>query len=262
MTITTANIDIGDLPNDGTGDPLRTAFDKINENFALLAEGQVTGPNGSFQFNANGVPNGTANFAYVSSNNTIQLGANVTVISDISIGNASNAVTNLYVGNAGLRIGGVKVTENANILSFPINVLPSVKASLAVNDVLADGKVAANVSLRAANIVMSDIEFTTSNNDANQTIYSFDSSTFRSGIFKIKSNESSSNNSQYATLAVNKSPDNNGVQYSVYGTVFVNNPVTNYEVGIEFGIIQIKVSPIPNISVTHNLSFVSDDTGI
>lgn len=262
MTITTANIDIGDLPNDGTGDPLRYAFEKINENFALLAEGQVTGPDGSFQFNDGGVPNGTANFAYVSSNNTVQLGANVAITGSISIGNTSNAVTNLYVGSTGLRIGGVKVTENANIISFPVNVLPTLKASLAVNDVLADGKVAANVSVRAGNTVISDLQEVTSNNDANQVIYTFDSSTFRSGIFNIKSVESSSNNSQYATVAVNKSPDNNGVKYSVYGTVFVNNPVTNYNVDLQYGYVRIMVSPIPNITVTHTLSQISDNIGL
>ena len=29
-------IDIGDLPNDGTGDPLRVAFQKINTNFESI----------------------------------------------------------------------------------------------------------------------------------------------------------------------------------------------------------------------------------
>lgn len=29
-------INVGTLPNDGTGDPLRTAFDKINNNFSNI----------------------------------------------------------------------------------------------------------------------------------------------------------------------------------------------------------------------------------
>ena len=32
-------INIGSAPDDGTGDPLRTAFDKINDNFAELNAG-------------------------------------------------------------------------------------------------------------------------------------------------------------------------------------------------------------------------------
>lgn len=36
-----ANVDIGNAPADGTGDPLRTAFSKINQNFANIASGQI-----------------------------------------------------------------------------------------------------------------------------------------------------------------------------------------------------------------------------
>jgi hypothetical protein len=35
-------INIGTIPNDGTGDPLRTAFDKTNDNFALAVEGPAS----------------------------------------------------------------------------------------------------------------------------------------------------------------------------------------------------------------------------
>ena len=34
-----ANVYIGSAPNDGTGDPLRNAFDKINHNFSNIAGG-------------------------------------------------------------------------------------------------------------------------------------------------------------------------------------------------------------------------------
>ena len=44
-------IDIGALANDGTGDPLRVAFDKINNNFTqLYGTSSVDGPNGAVQF--------------------------------------------------------------------------------------------------------------------------------------------------------------------------------------------------------------------
>jgi hypothetical protein len=42
MAINTVNI--GNIPNDGTGDDLRTAFDKINGNFAALGLAQGSGP--------------------------------------------------------------------------------------------------------------------------------------------------------------------------------------------------------------------------
>ena len=36
-----ANVNIGTSPGDGTGDPLRTAFNTINNNFANIANGSV-----------------------------------------------------------------------------------------------------------------------------------------------------------------------------------------------------------------------------
>ena len=36
---TFANVYIGSAPNDGTGDPIRNAFDKINHNFSNIAGG-------------------------------------------------------------------------------------------------------------------------------------------------------------------------------------------------------------------------------
>ena len=36
-------INIGTLPNDGTGDPLRTAYDKCNDNFTELYAALVSG---------------------------------------------------------------------------------------------------------------------------------------------------------------------------------------------------------------------------
>ena len=40
-----ANVNIGTTAGDGTGDPLRLAFTKINQNFANVAGGQVTAAN-------------------------------------------------------------------------------------------------------------------------------------------------------------------------------------------------------------------------
>jgi ABC-type transporter Mla subunit MlaD len=40
-----ANVNVGTTASDGTGDPLRLAFTKINTNFANIASGQVTSAN-------------------------------------------------------------------------------------------------------------------------------------------------------------------------------------------------------------------------
>lgn len=45
---TFANVNIGNSASDGTGDPLRVAFNKINQNFANVATGGVTAANISY----------------------------------------------------------------------------------------------------------------------------------------------------------------------------------------------------------------------
>ena len=44
-------INVGELPNDGSGDPLRLAFQKINENFtSIFSVGAASGQDGQFQY--------------------------------------------------------------------------------------------------------------------------------------------------------------------------------------------------------------------
>ena len=253
MAITVANIDIGDLPNDGTGDPLRIAFEKINQNFVDLANGLPAGPNGSFQFNANGESQGTANFTYIEANNTITLSSNILPTGNVTMGTVSNTIANLYVGNSGFYLGNINVVESGNILSFPVRVLPSVKASFAINNLNADGNLTANGSLTVNGFTLDGFSANTSNNDANQVIFEYPATTFKTATFQLKSIQG--NNSQTATIAVNKNPNNNSVSFSVYGTIFIGPSLTNYEVDVGYGNVRLMLSPLLNISMQHSGSY-------
>ena len=253
MTITVANIDIGDLPNDGTGDPLRIAFEKINQNFIDLANGLPAGPEGSFQYNANGESNGTANFTYVEANNTITLGANILPTSNVTIGTISNTVANLYMGNSGFYVGNINVVESGNILSFPVRVLPSTKASFAINNLNADGNITANGTLNVSGLNLGSFSANTSNNSANQIIFEYPATSFKSGKIQLKTVQN--NNAQTATIDITKSPTNATASFSVYGTIFVGTTLTNYEVDIGYGNIRLMVSPLLNINMIHEGSF-------
>lgn len=255
MTITTANIDIGSLPNDGTGDPLRTAFEKINDNFLLLEELAPQGPEGAFQFYEDGIPNGTANFTYVSSNNSIELGANVQILGDVSLGNTSNRLSNLYVSNTAFYLGNINIQESGNVISFPISVLPTNKASLAVDDLLADGNVTASGKLQSANLSISELQVATSNNASNQVLFQIPATLFRNGLVYVHSREVNANNSQSVTLAINKNNNNNTVGYSVYGTVFVGTTLTDYDVDIGYGNVRVMVNPLLNTPMVHTVSY-------
>lgn len=114
-------IDVGSVANDGTGDPLRTAYQKINDNFtevfntSNIANGSssiTVAQNGNISMTANGV----ANVMVVSS-------SGVSIIGDLAVtGNAVlsgnilgdrivNGTTSIDIqspgGNANISIGGV-----------------------------------------------------------------------------------------------------------------------------------------------------------
>lgn len=256
MAITTANIDIGDLPNDGTGDPLRTAFEKINENFAELLGGLPEGPEGSFQFNDNGNSLGTANFAYVASNNTIQLGSNIAPIANVTIGTATNKIAGLYLGNTSLKLGNVSVNEIDNTISFPLTVLPSVKASIAVNNITSDGNVTVGDTLVVGATTTKTVQAITTTNAPNQPIVEILESEFGIGTFKINSRENASNNSQSATVVAYKSNTGLGIRYIVSDTIFIGASYINYNVFLDgYGNVQLAVSPTLNTTFTHTINY-------
>jgi len=80
-----STIDIGQLVNDGTGDDLRTAFDKVNDNFVDLnarfpraANGENLGPSGEGIFESSS--NSTLSFKKLIGGDNISLTSNVTGI--------------------------------------------------------------------------------------------------------------------------------------------------------------------------------------
>jgi hypothetical protein len=93
-----ANILIGELPNDGTGDPLRVAFSKINNNFANLQTlTDPEGPIGAFQFKtaevignvtSNGI-SGSSALTYANSN--VRLGTNLIPTANVDIGSPAKS---------------------------------------------------------------------------------------------------------------------------------------------------------------------------
>lgn len=249
-------VDIGTLPNDGTGDPLRVAFDKINQNFANVAQLGPTGPEGSFQFNNAGFPLGTANFAYDSDNNIISIGGNLIPTNNaVNIGGPDDRIANIYLSNVGLTLGNITLSEDGNTISFPKSVLPSENASLIVNDLTTDGNITVGGAL-LLNGQMTDVfDIVTTDNAAAQVIFQTPATGFNNGRFQITSRESSSLNSQTVTLVVNKRNNNTSVSMSAFGTVFVGSPVTRYDADVAFGNVRVMVSPIPNTLLTHTVAY-------
>lgn len=247
MTTQVFPVDLGELPNDGTGDPLRVAFAKINDNFDYLANLAPNGPEGAVQFIRDGVSGGDANLIFNETDGNLESGLNIIPLTDLGsdIGASDRRFGNIYVGGAD--IGNVSISESGNTLTFSLN--GGGAGNIEVNSITASG------SFILDNEEHSTIEVTTTTNQANQIVFERSVMEFDNGTFTITSRDVATHDAQKVILDVVKNTTNLGVKFVAYGTVFVGGPLTRYNVDVSFGNIRVMVSPMLNTEILHSIAY-------
>lgn len=257
-------IDIGVIANDGTGDPLRVAFDKINNNFTELYKGSsVTGPNGAVQFAlANTAGNvvtyeleSSANFIYNASGNALSMTGNLVPQNpnSINLGTPANTIGNLYLSNSGYRIGNLTVNEVEGTVNFTVTGSMTTMGGLNVGDI--NAKVVTLTELIYANTALKGAVARTVGNAPNQLLLSIPEAEIVSGKFDIKSQSANTPNNQSATMVINKNSSGTNVRFNVSGTTFNGSPLTSYNVDVVFGQVRILVNPLVTDTIDHTLSY-------
>jgi hypothetical protein len=253
-------INVGELPNDGTGDPVRVAFIKINNNFSAVS-GTISpsGVNGSIQFknvvqiNANTFSNtltGSSNFKFISSTNTLNVEGKIVPLTDsgLQIGEPDKRISNLYLTSDALKIGNIEVTEVDNFLNFSIAGSDD-KPSFNFGNLVVESNISYSNSKFSSTIA------TTTTDGENITILSIPLSDLKTGIFNISSRRFSSVDSQSATIEVHVNNLGTSVRHTVYGTMFVGNVLTTYDVSINTGNVELKVSPFYDATIDHTIDY-------
>ena len=267
-------INVGVLPNDGTGDPLRIAFDKINNNFASIPLLNQGGPNGALQFNNAGLSGGIANLVLDVPTNTLRVDTDIVPLTSnvVDIGSDPKRIANLWLSKQNsFHIGGVSLAENANIVSFYPTGNNLQTADLQVGNIYATGDLIAignvtstgNISINGGiglngGITVNSANVTTTTNTANQVIYEIPVSTVTTVRFQITSSVQANNDAQTASISVTKRNDGITAKHAVFGTLFTGNAVTRYNVDVAYGNIRLMVSPIPNTEILHIFSYQGD----
>jgi hypothetical protein len=180
-------VDVGAQPDDGTGDPLRTAYIKINNNFAQLQKfGTTKISNGSSNINipyADGaIYAGVSNVSNVLTITTTGVtGSNLTATGNVValtnfVGNgyyltninSSRAVTN---GNSNLSIpitnGNVNTVSNGNLTLEVADRLVTIYGDL---NITGNATIAGNITRNSISYGSSFLGFGTPNGNANVTI--------------------------------------------------------------------------------------------
>jgi uncharacterized coiled-coil protein SlyX len=162
-------VNVGTSASDGTGDDLRVAFTKINENFDELYSGNVNvvaanvlvysvaGRTGNVVLTVNDIAGGVSK-AYVDSSISANI-ANVTGATFNSI-NANVLAANLVISNHSSRINSLESNSAAQALQ--INSLVSVKANISYVDTsidlaLSNSAIAANLSVINSNVTAANL---------------------------------------------------------------------------------------------------------
>lgn len=272
MSVQVELIDIGALANDGTGDPLRVAFDKINNNFSTLSALSFPNPGlpaGSFQYTDGTNFLGAANLVYDSSNNKVKLGTNLAINSgaNVTFASKTDPIHQIFVSNTGITMGNVIMAESSNTISFSVYGHPGTKISLAgLNDIqvsgniITSGNVALGNSLAYGNTIVGSYSIDTPDNTLNQVIYESPAANITSATFKITSIKATPTHyTQYAIVEATRPTDAASIKYVVHSTIFTGSPVTTYNVDIHFGNVRVMVSPQFNDTITHLVSYELDN---
>jgi len=121
MPYTISNVNIGSSANDGTGDPIRTAFDKINKNIANVYAIAITGGGG-------GGGNGYATIAYVDSVaavNLTNLNNALNSVYAVNLTNLNNAINTVYavnLNNLNNALANIQIVNLSNLGNALANI--------------------------------------------------------------------------------------------------------------------------------------------
>jgi len=236
-------INTGDLPNDGSGDPLRLAFDKINNNFANLfaitaVEGELIPVEELVDEQISGnVFSGNINIGLVANNVYYTLPDSATPVQ------VAQFDTFAYVANLITPTGPYGAQEYINI---------GAQANDGEGDPL-------RTAFAKINNNFSNLFFTTTSTsntftvglDTNQVIYETSANTFSQARFQIRSSDPGTDDMQDITITASITNNLAGVRFTGYGTLFEGNPLCRYDMDVLDGNVRLLINPIKDAVILH-----------
>lgn len=237
--MTTEIIDVGDLPNDGTGDPLRVAFEKINNNFSELMSL---------------VP--TANVELVDPEQFID--PDILETPGGFSGNITIHANNLYVGST---LPAIADDPTMKMLEYTIPIGPFgnqqyINIGATANDGTGDPL---RVAFEKINNNFSNLFFVGTNTyttysvglTPSQLICSIPVNTFTQGNFQVRSSITGTIDSQDIMISAQILNSGTGVKYTGYATTFNGNAVTRYSMDVADGNVNLYADPLIDDVILH-----------
>jgi len=235
-------IDTGEVPNDGSGDPLRLAFDKINNNFANLF---ALAPAASIELvDPSQFPDDSSN----SSNSNFS-------------GNITINANNIYLGSS---VPAIQEDPTALMLTFTQPIGPYynqeyINVGATPNDGTGDPLRTAFEKINNNFSNLFYVGTVTSSTYSigltpNQVVFETPANMFSQASFQIRSSDTGRPDSQDITITAQISNDSSNVKYTGYGTTFFGNALTRYNMDVFDGNVRLMVNPIVDQVLLHFIS--------
>ena len=239
-------IDTGSVPNDGSGDPLREAFNKINNNFANLFT--LTGSNTELVEIVN--PFNETTESSVSNTNTLNIG-NV-------------YITNTFDSKSSLTITPSKPLSVPTPLESspgPYGEQEYINIGATPNDGNGDPlRVAFNkINNNFSNLFLTATTTSTAYTlgiTSNQVIFEIPTTQFYQGQFQIRSSDPGTPDMQDITLSSSITNNLAGVRFSGHSTLFQGNAICRYDMDVVGGNVRVLINPLVNVVLEHFISAV------
>lgn len=239
-------IDTGSVPNDGSGDPLREAFNKINNNFANLFT--LTGSNTELVEIVN--PFNETTESSVSNTNTLNIG-NV-------------YITNTFDSKSSLTITPTKplsVPTPLELSTGPYGEQEYINIGATPNDGNGDPlRVAFNkINNNFSNLFLTATTISTAYTlgiTSNQVIFEIPTTQFYQGQFQIRSSDPGTPDMQDITLSSSITNNLAGVRFSGHSTLFQGNAICRYDMDVVGGNVRVLINPLVNVVLEHFISAV------
>lgn len=278
-------IETGETPNDGSGDPLRTAFDKINNNFANLFTLTTGNPeilqliddtgNESLGNSLNQINRMIVNLVSLAANNNVSNSTSTGNINTIN-NNINMTITNTFDSKANnpviirqkqkatklATLSSIETTTSSLTLDTNTTTYGSqeyINIGETPNDGNGDplrvafGKINNNFTNLFLTTTTTSTAYT-SGNAQNQVILEVPITNFYQGEFQIRSSDSGTPDMQDITLTASITNNLDGVRFSGHSTLFEGNAICRYDMDVSAGNVRILINPLLDIGIEHFIS--------
>lgn len=233
-------INTGTLPNDGSDDPLGTAFDEINNNFSNIfptVDGGLTT-----------IEPVDVTIDPVTSQNILNIGQFIINSTQIINNSPISPTTALFT------------TFSPLTVSSPVGAQEVINIGAQPNDGQGDplrtafSKINNNFSNLFATSTLTASEYTTGL-DPNQVIFECPTNIFTQGMFQIRSSDQGTSDSQDIIISAQITNNNAGVKFTGYGLTVEGNAVSRYDMDVTGGNVRILSNPLVDAYVLHFISY-------